>query len=150
MEAKLRGRTIVIAVVILLCILGIIGLPKNVQELKQNARNHIRLGLDLKGGTHLILQVQVEDAVNITNDQARERLQDEFRAKNIPYSDIQKVDSTHILIKGVPQEKSSDIQALASEQFSDWELSRIPGDPTSRMLSIKTTAAANLRNQALL
>jgi preprotein translocase subunit SecD len=149
METKLRGRTIFIALVMVASLLGIIGFPKNIQELKENVRNRIRLGLDLKGGTHLILQVQVEDAVNITTDQARERLRDEFKAKNIPYADIQKTDSTHLLIKGIPQEKSTDIQALASEQFSDWELSRVPGDPTARLLTMKPSGAATIRTQAL-
>ncbi len=87
METKLRARVIFIVVVIALCVVGIIGLPKNVQELRDNIHNRIRLGLDLSGGTHLVLQVQVEDAVNITADQALERLKDELKAKNIPYSE---------------------------------------------------------------
>lgn len=150
MDTNLRGRFIFVAVVIVACLLGIVGLPKNFQQLKDNIRDRIRLGLDLKGGTHLILQVQVEDAVNITSDQTLERLKDELKAKNVPYADIQKVDSTHVLIKGIPQDKSSDLQALTSEQFSDWDLSRVPGDQTSRMLTLKVTSTANIRNQALL
>ena len=89
METKIRGRAIFILVVVVACILGIIGFPKNVQELKDNLHNRIHLGLDLKGGTNLILQVQVEDAVNITSGEALERLKDELKAKNIPYADIQ-------------------------------------------------------------
>lgn len=156
METKLRGRVIFIAVVVVTCLLGIVwgvgvsGLPRNVQQLNENLRNNIRMGLDLKGGTHLILQVQVEDAVNVTADLALERLRDEFKSKNIAYADIQKTDSTHILIKGIPQEKSSEVQALAAEQFSDWDLSRVPGDPSARNLAMKASAAATIRNQALL
>ena len=157
METKIKSRAIFIGIVMLVCLLGIIGFPKNVQELKDNVHSRIRLGLDLKGGTHLVLQVHVEDAVNITADQALERLTDELRAKNIPYADVQKADDTHvqppehrILIKGIPQEKASDLQTLTSEQFSDWNLSRVPGDSASWMLSLKTTAAASIRNQALL
>ena len=157
METRIRGRAILIVVVILACIIGIIGFPKNVQELKDNLRNRIRLGLDLKGGTHLVLQVQVEDAVNITADQVLERFGDELRVKNIPYSEVQKADDTQsqpprhrILVKGVPQDKVSGLQTLASEQFSDWDLSRVPGDASSWMLSLKTTAAGNICNQALM
>ena len=153
---KLRNRTILIAVVVVACLIGIIGFPKNYQALKDNFRNHIRLGLDLKGGTHLVLQVQVEDAVNITSDQARERLQDELKNRSIPFADIQKSDDTskqppshRILIKGIPQEKSPDLQTLTSEQFSDWEVSRMPGDATAWVMTLKTTAAAAIRNQAL-
>jgi preprotein translocase subunit SecD len=157
MELKIKNRMIFIGVVIVACILGIIGFPKNFQELKDNVRSRIHLGLDLKGGTYLVLQVHVEDAVNITADQAMERLTDELKAKNVPYADVQKADDTQaqppkhrILIKGVPQEKATDLQTLTSEQFSDWDLSRVPGDAASWMLSLKTTAAANIRNQALL
>jgi preprotein translocase subunit SecD len=150
METKLRGRAIFILVVIVVSILGVIGFPKNFQALKENVRERIRLGLDLKGGTHLVLQVQVEDAVNITADQALERFRDELKIKNIRYDDIQKADSTHILIKGIPDEKSSDIQTLASDQFSDWDLVRVPGDTRARTLAMKVSAAQAIRNQALL
>jgi preprotein translocase subunit SecD len=160
MEIKIRTRVIVIAAVLLLSFMGIIcyprgeeeiiGFPVNYQRLRENVRDRIRLGLDLKGGTHLVLQVQVEDAVNITNDLTRERLQDELRAKSVPFADVQKVDSTHILVKGIPQEKSSDVQSLVNEQFPDWDLSRVTGDPMARQMALKASAAAGIRNQALL
>lgn len=155
METRIRGRVLFILAVIVVCVLGIIwgeeitAFPRNVRQLKDNVRNRIRLGLDLKGGTHLILQVQVEDAVNITTDQALERLRDEFKAKSVLYADIQKADSTHILIKGLLQEKSSEVQALVSDQFSDWDLTRVPGDPSARVLAMKASAAATTRNEAL-
>ena len=149
MDKKLRGKFIFIAVVIVICILGIIGFPRSFQQLKENVRERIRLGLDLRGGTHLILQVQVEDAVNITTDQAMERLRDELKAKNIPYADIRKTDSTHLLLQNLAQEKSADLDALARDQFSDWNLSRVPGDPASRTLSLKVEATTTIRNNAL-
>ncbi|MGA2984826.1 MAG: protein translocase subunit SecD [Terriglobia bacterium] len=156
METKIRGRAIVILIVVVVCILGIIGFPKNVQELKENVHTRIHLGLDLKGGTDQILQVQVEDAVNITSGEALERLKDELKAKNIPYADIQSDDDKtqnppihRVLIKGIPQEKSADLQALATDQFSDWDLVRVPGDVTARELVLKASAASTIRNQAL-
>ncbi len=156
MDTKIRGRAIFIVVVVVACILGIIGFPKNVQELKENLHTRIHLGLDLKGGTNLILQVQVEDAVNVTADEALQRLQDDLKAKNIPFADIVKDDDkssnppTHrVEVKGLPQERSSDFQAVASAQFSDWDAVRVPGDPTSWWLILKTSAAVTLRNQAL-
>lgn len=157
METKIRSRVIVIVVVIVACILGVTGFPRNVQELKQNALGRIHLGLDLKGGTHMILRVHVEDAVNVTADQALERLKDESKTKNIPYAEIKKDDLAdqqppihRIAIRGVPQEKTADLQALVTEQFSDWQLSRYPGDATAWVLTLKTTAAATIRNQALI
>lgn len=165
MEYKIRNRVIVISAVILLSILGIIcyprttstveetiGFPTTWQRLKENVRDRIRLGLDLKGGTHLVLQVQVDDAINITVDQALERLRDELRSKNIPATAEKKSENgrIYLLISGVPQERSGDLQALVNEQFPDWDLSRRAGDPLAREMALKVSAAAGIRNQALL
>jgi len=161
MGIKIRNRVIIIAVVMLLCVFGIIcypaneqemvGFPRNFQRLKENVRNRIRLGLDLKGGTHLVLQVQVEDAINITVDLAQERLRDELKAKGIPANVENKTEDrrTYLLITGIPQDKSGDMQTLATEQFPDWVLARRAGDPLARELSLKATAAAAIRTQAL-
>jgi preprotein translocase subunit SecD len=161
MEKKIRNRVIIISVAIVACILGIIcyprgeqetfGFPTTWQRLKENVRDRIRLGLDLKGGTHLVLQVQVNDAVNVTIDLAQERLQDELRSRNIPATVEKKTENgrTYLLITNIPQEKSGDLQTLATDQFPDWILSRRAGDPNARELSLKTSAVANIRNQAL-
>ncbi len=161
MEKKIRNRVIIIAVALVACILGIICYPRNDQEtfgfpttwqrLKENVRNRIRLGLDLKGGTHLVLQVQVNDAVNVTIDLAQERLRDELRARNIPATVEKKTegDRTYLLITNIPQEKAGDLQTLVNDQFPDWILSRRAGAPNGRELSLKTSAIANIRNQAL-
>ena len=145
----------------LVCIMGVIcypktedetiGFPKTWQRLKENVQERIRLGLDLKGGTHLVLQVQVDDAVNVTVDLAQERLGDELRAKGIPATVEKKSEDrrTYLLLTGVPQDKSADLQTLTNEQFPDWVLSRRAGDPNARELALKTTAAAAIRNQAL-
>ena len=157
METKLRARAIFILIVVVACILGIIGFPKNVQELKDNVHNRIHMGLDLKGGTNLILQVQVEDAVNITAGEVLERLKDELKTKNIPYADIQSDDGKtqsppihRIRIKGIAQERAADLQTLATDQFSDWDLVRVPGDEAARLLILKVSSAATIRNQALM
>jgi len=157
METKIRSRVIVILVVVVACILGIIGFPKNVQELKGNLHTRIHLGLDLRGGTNEILQVQVEDAVKITADEALDRLKDELKAKNIPYSDIQSDDDKtekppihRILIKGIPAERAADLQTIATNQYSDWDLVRVPGDQAARLMVLKASSAATLRTQALM
>ncbi len=157
METKIRSRVIVILVVVVACLVGIIGFPRNVKELKENLHTRIHLGLDLSGGTNEILQVQVEDAVNITSDEALERLKDELKAKSISYADIQSDDDKtekppihRILIKGIPPERSADLQTIATNQYSDWDLVRVPGDETARMLVLKASSAATMRNQALM
>ena len=83
MKKNLTARTVVIVVTLLLCVYGIIGFPKSKASLMQNFQKNIRLGLDLKGGSHLVLQVQVQDAVKADADQTMERLKEDLKKQNI-------------------------------------------------------------------
>ena len=64
MKRNLRFKFIFILVVILVCIYGIIGLPRSKDQLIANWNKNIRLGLDLRGGTYLVLRVEQQDAFN--------------------------------------------------------------------------------------
>jgi len=153
MAEKIQTRALIIAAVILLCVFGIVGLPKNVQQLEANMADRIHLGLDLKGGTHLVLRVHVDDAVKITTDEDLERLKDDLKARNISYSDAVKTDDTHIVLKGVPQSRAADVQAAVNEGLSRWDLARGPLDSATGTLSFnlgfKTSELATLRSQTL-
>ena len=146
---RIRNRVIFILVVVAACVLGLTGFPKNVTQLKQNLADRIHLGLDLKGGTHLVLQVHVDDAVKITTDQALERLRDEMTSKSISYSTADRQGISSILIKGVPESKAADLESLVGQQFSTWMLARVPGQPTSRLLNMKVSEVNQIRNQAI-
>ncbi len=78
MQRNLTAKAVVIVVVVLACLFGIIGYPKflggvgvptSLAQLKSNLGENIHLGLDLKGGSHLVLQVQVQDAAKTQADQ---------------------------------------------------------------------------------
>src|ERR1035441_9980795 len=71
-----------------LFLFGIIGIPKDwsPKGLLAAMQERIHLGLDLKGGTHLILQVQVNDAVNVDSDVAQGNLKQAMRTRKINYT----------------------------------------------------------------
>ena len=75
----LRIKFFFILAVILVCLYGIIGLPKSKAELIANWHNNIHLGLDLRGGTYLVVQVQQQDAFNAQAGLDAERLKDSRR-----------------------------------------------------------------------
>src|SRR5919198_23739 len=118
MQKNLLGKTIFIIAILLVFLGGIFGIPDSLSGggLKQALLNRIHLGLDLKGGTHLILQVQVSEAVNAETDLAVERLKDGLRKANVTYGEIFKPDPTHrperIEIKGVPPDASTAVRNL--------------------------------------
>jgi preprotein translocase subunit SecD len=48
----------------------------------------LKLGLDLKGGVHLVLRVQTDDAIRLETDQNAERLREALRMRNIPVTSV--------------------------------------------------------------
>src|SRR5208282_549153 len=110
MNKNLLAKTILIIAVLIAFLFGIFGIPGSLsgKGLLAALQSRIHLGLDLKGGTHLILQVQVNDAVNADSDRAVERLKDALKSKNISYAEITKPDPQQhpelVVVKGVPPE----------------------------------------------
>ena len=58
----LNSGFLAIVAVTLACVYFIIGIPKSKADIIQNWNNNIRLGLDLRGGSELILRVNIQDA----------------------------------------------------------------------------------------
>ncbi len=57
----------------------------------------INLGLDLKGGTHLVMQVNIDDALRTEVDQAAERLKNQARDGNLPAPTTRRIDARSFL-----------------------------------------------------
>ena len=77
MSSELKWKFIFILLIILFCIFGIVGLPEfptSAKQLKDNLADRIKLGLDLKGGSHLVLQVQVDEAIGQRCDETIDAL----------------------------------------------------------------------------
>jgi len=129
MQKNLTARTVFIVVIILLCIFGIIGFPGSISALTQNVRNNIRLGLDLRGGSYLVAEVQVQDAAKSEADQVIERLKEDLRKQNInatlTRNDPQTVEETgniQIDIRGVPPTEANAVRSIVSDKYTDWVL----------------------------
>lgn len=155
MQRHLRTKAVVIAVTILLCIFGIIGFPKSKAELMANLERNIRLGLDLRGGSHLILQVQVQDAMKAEADQVIERLKEELRKGNIDFAAIDRndpnriedADTIQVNIKGVPSEKSGPFRNLMADRFGTWVLT--PVSSTDYRMNMRPSELVALKRDTL-
>src|ERR1700731_1513457 len=93
MNKSLGWKLGLIVATLVVFLVGIFGIPKDLsgRGLLASLQERIHLGLDLKGGTHLILQVQVNDAVNGDSDRAVERLKEDLRSivnERLPEYDI--------------------------------------------------------------
>jgi preprotein translocase subunit SecD len=90
MKKNLKKQIALIFAVMLVCIYGIFGIPPGLSgsDLLHSISQRIHLGLDLQGGAHLILQVQVQDAVNDETSDTIQGLQAAMKKANLTYSQI--------------------------------------------------------------
>ncbi len=150
MKKNLGWKVILIIVTLLVFVWGfVLGTDpaRSLQAIKDQGlvagiQQNIHLGLDLKGGTHLILQVMVNDAVNADSDQVVERLKAELRTANINYSEIAKPDANnpdHIVIKGLPLDSTSTLRQIAQDRFPEYDLSSAGDGYTLAMKAQKLT-----------
>ena len=94
MNKNLLYKSVLIIGTLIVFLYGIFGIPKSFsgQGLLSAMTERIHLGLDLRGGTHLILQVQVNDAVKVDSDNAVEVLKEQLNKRKIAFSEVSKPD----------------------------------------------------------
>ena len=153
MKTNLLWKVVLIIGTLVVFLFGIIGVPPSwsASGLARAVQDRINLGLDLKGGTHLILQVQVNDAVNADTDRAIERVKDSLNRRKITFTDISKPDPVNtpekIVIKGVPPESRSDLLDVVRDRLPEYD--PISGAENSWSLSMKPSALADLKKRSV-
>lgn len=155
MQKNLTTRTVIIVVTILLCVIGIIGFPTSKAELIDHIKKNIRLGLDLKGGSRLVMEVQVQDAVKMDAQNTLDRLQQVAAKQGIVWnsaevSEPQSVDdagNVTLTIKGVNPSKASDFRNLVSTEAPSYILTALSSTDYSMKLTPSDLIA--LKQQAV-
>src|ERR1700693_2133753 len=138
---------------VLFFLFGMFGIPKNLsgQGLVTALADHIHLGLDLKGGMHLILQVQVNDAVNVVAQNAIEVLKEQLRTRKIDYTDVSQSDGQNhpdqIVVKGLPPGARGDLLSIVHDRLPDYDVNGGPAN--SWNLAMKPSNLAELKNKAV-
>ena len=85
---------------------------------KDGTPGKIHLGLDLKGGIHLVLQVVIEDAYNATVDDAVTTARDQASRQGIQFGVIQRTDATSFSVQGTEPARVKDMRGVLEDQFS--------------------------------
>src|SRR6202140_5633733 len=153
MNKNLTWKLVVIVGILLVFLFGIFGVAKDLwgKGVLAAITDRIHLGLDLRGGTHLILQVQVNDAVNVDSDNAIARLKEELRTHKINYTDITKPDPVNhpemIVVKGVPPEQSTDFKNIIADRLPEY--APTSGAENSWTVAMKQQNLADLKNRAV-
>ncbi len=152
MNANLGRRALITLAVIVASIIGIVGLPTSLGQLRSNVAKRIPLGLDLKGGTHLVMQVMVNDAVNGEADLTIERLKQTLNSRQISFASMLRVDALQLMddggirIEGVPDEQTSAFRQAVEETELNWLLTPEAG---GYKMVIRASILGDLRQRAV-
>ena len=110
----------------------------------------IHLGLDLQGGTHLILEVKVEKAVENTLELLRGNLRNIFRERRIPFNELERVQENRILIK-LPSGSAQRVRDILKSEFPDLVLvsSQSGAQGAEILLALHERALRSIRDDAV-
>src|SRR3954453_18204785 len=67
----------------------------------------LKLGLDLKGGGHLVLRVQTDDALRVESESSLERLREQLTTNNIGITNATVVSATEFRVEGVKPDQDA-------------------------------------------
>jgi preprotein translocase subunit SecD len=149
MGKNLAGKSAFIVAVLVIFCFGIVGIPHG--GLVQSIKNRINLGLDLKGGTHLVLEVHVAEAVASTTDRDVARLEEDLQKAGVVGATVGKTDQAHpqtIIVSGIPAAKLSDARTvLQGNDYSTYDVATLADGGAS--LTMKQAAIRDLETRTL-
>lgn len=162
MKKNLRTRGIIIAVLTLFCAIVMLGpwhKPKDYQRTasdffsparwKQNFGENIRLGLDLRGGTHLVMQVQADDYLKTYTENERQKTEEFLKKENIAFNAVKTLGEGKVIVETEDTSKHSDITSKVTTAIfgPDWPAST-SSNPATVTFTLNNSAANFLKNQA--
>src|SRR5205823_5088597 len=107
----------------------------------------LKLGLDLKGGVHLVLRVQTDTALRVQTDGEAERLREELQKRNIPIKSINSISPTQFRVEGVPPDQDAAFRQAANEVQANFD--RSSGSGGGYTFTMKPNIQVNLRDEAV-
>ena len=76
----------------------------------------VALGLDLKGGVHLVLRVNTEDALKLETLTSSEQLHTALKDAGVTVSGVRATSMNTFAVEGVPQDKDQQFKQIAQDQ----------------------------------
>jgi len=106
----------------------------------------INLGLDLKGGVHLVLRVRGEQALRVVSETTMEQLRDQLTRNNVAVGKSEVTGDTSFRFEGVANDQA---MRQASADFADANFNRSTGTGGSYTFTLKPNVANQLREDTV-
>ena len=150
MGKNLARRTGFIVAVLAIFIYGIFfgtNLPR-LAPLKTLLTNNIHLGLDLQGGTHLVLQVHVQEAVNAATDRDVQLLNTALAADGATATKLDPAHPEVITVTGGSLTQQSAIHdAITGNDYASYDVSSATGG--GYLMTLKQSAIRDIKDRTL-
>src|SRR5262249_29310080 len=146
MNKRIRTRLLIIVGVTALSIYLFAGFPPS----RANMHDRIHLGLDLRGGTHLVLQVVTDDAVRAETDQAVETVRQSLQKDNVAFRQLSRTEVDKFQAIGVDPNKDSDFRRTVTDRLPEWDIVSTAGEvPNTYAVQLKAAQKQAFRDQAV-
>jgi preprotein translocase subunit SecD len=109
----------------------------------------LKLGLDLKGGVHLVLRVNTDDALRIETGTEMERLREELSKRSVMVTNITSPDSTHFRVEGVASAQDATFRQAVVDQNILTNFDRSAGTNGTYVFTMKPNVQVSLREEAV-
>jgi preprotein translocase subunit SecD len=106
----------------------------------------VRLGLDLKGGVHLVMRVQTDDALRVESEASADRLREALRGLNIPVTGVAVSTPGTFTVTGVPAAQDAQFRQALTEIDVAYDRSQSGTDYTFRL---KPNIVSQLRDETV-
>jgi preprotein translocase subunit SecD len=136
MAKNIKVRVLIVLAVIALAIYGFY--PPN---------EKVKLGLDLKGGVHLVLRVNTIDALKLETDVTSERLRDALNMAGVRFSKLEATDPQTFRVEGVSDDGA--FRTQVTELGADANFNMSAGAGGTYTFSLKPNVANVLREEAV-
>lgn len=123
MSNSLKFRSALVLLCILLAVIAIVPTVSrgNLPDWWTNTFGPIQLGLDLQGGMHLVLGVDVDKAVESRVDTVIDQTETQLRAQDVIFKRIERRQGDRMVVLVYDEEEGAKVDALVAEEFPSLE-----------------------------
>ena len=146
MSKRIRNRILVSLAVTSFSVFLFAGFPPSLA----NMQERIRLGLDLKGGAHLVMGVVTDDAIRAETDLAIDRMRQLLDDDLISFRQSARVEDGRFQFVGVDPSRDNEFRQLLTDQFPEWSIVSTAGDvPNTYVIQLDLVNENMFRDQAV-
>jgi preprotein translocase subunit SecD len=125
--ANLRWKVITVVVVFLVFaavgVYPLIAQRYGITQPQLLINRALKLGLDLKGGVHLVLRVQTDTALRVETEMQAERLREALRTRNVTVGNLAAASPVEFRAEGVPPDQEQPFREAAVDIEANYDRS---------------------------